>query len=493
MHVAGCMIKYTLAFLSAIATHTLQAQQDLPPKIDSLVRHQQRVSEIPGYTAAVILNNKVIYQKAYGVQSLQTGAALTTRSDFHMASVSKPVAATAILQLAEKGKLRLDDLLIRHLPAFTMKDERYRQITLYHILTHSSGIPDVHDYQWHAPQNDDSAAARYTKSFADAQLDFTPGENFRYSNAAYNILSDVVAKLSGLSFEAYVTKNIFTPAGMANSSFLFDAIVAARRTAPHIINKQVAQSVSEVYPYNRIHAPSSTLHSNLEDMTRWANVFLQKGSAGGKPVISAATRQSMTQPRRTVYDNISVCLSWFETTIAGKKVYFHSGGDLGYRSFVGFSPETGAAVALIGNNDLFDGASNGFAIFNALFSPAPLQLTPQPVAFALKAYILQEGIQKTRLVYDSLKKAAPQQYDCSAAAVAPLAEWLYDRDHKQPAIDILIFCTELDPKDFHWYEYIGDVYNAWGKKSEAIEWYRKALQVAPAEKGLQEKLEKLRN
>jgi CubicO group peptidase (beta-lactamase class C family) len=252
-----CLLTFLLFHLivSDIFAQQKYSLQLLNKTIDSIVLHQQWIADIPGFAVGVIVDNRIVFEKTYGVQSVTSSQRLNIRSDFHMASVSKPFAATAILQLVESGKLNPDSTVAHYLPYFKMKDERYKQVTLYHILTHSSGIPDVTNYEWDKPQSDDSAVERYVKSFTQKDLDFAPGSKFSYSNAAFDILADVIAKASGMSFEQYMRKNIFIPIGMTNSSFLLSDISPKRRTSPHIINHYLLQTVSPVYPYKQDSCP----------------------------------------------------------------------------------------------------------------------------------------------------------------------------------------------------------------------------------------------
>jgi CubicO group peptidase (beta-lactamase class C family) len=484
-----------LFMLQSIATNIVAQSHgfaSIAATIDSIAVSEKRVSGIPGFAVGVIMNNTIVFEKTYGVQSVSTHQPLNDQSDFHMASVAKPFTATAIMQLVRSGKLELDSSLSFFLPSFKMKDARYKQITLRQILNHHSGIPDVTDYEWHKPQTDDSAVERYITRFADMVLDFEPGTKFNYSNAAFDILAAVIARVTGMSFEDYVSKNIFAPAGMKQSSFLLNEISQNRRTSPHIIDDSLRQSVSKVYPYNRIHAPSSTLHSNLEDMLKWADLWLNKGTASGKEIIDANTWEMMLKPEFQVTPEYKVCLSWFEAVIGSKKIYFHSGGDLGYRSFVGFSPETNIAVVLMGNNELFDATQPAFAIFKAILLNTPTDYTKQPIFWELKDHIFKGGIGKVKEVYDQKLKNHPEEYGFGASNVFNLAGWLYDRGHVQQAIDVLLFCTELEPKNATWYEYIGDIYSAQGKKEYAIDWYKKALAADPAKKEIERKMAALK-
>lgn len=459
----------------------------LAKKIDGMASQQQWAFDVPGFSVGVIVDNQVIFKKAYGFQNLQKKEKLSTESDFHMASVSKPFAATAILQLVESGRLNLDSTIVHYLPYFKMNDKRYKKITLYQVLNHSSGIPDVTDYEWDKPKSGDKAAEDYVKSFSRKDLDFEPGVQFNYSNSAYNILADIIAKVSGVSFEQYMHEHIFIPAGMVQSSFLLSDINPKRMALPYVIGNDLELIESPVYPYNRIHAPSSTLHSNLDDMMKWAQLFLNKGTVNGHSLISAKTWQNMIQPTLKANEEFNVCLSWFTINIGSKTIYFHSGGDTGYRTFVGFEPKSKTAVVLMGNNDLFDATEPAFAIFKSILEGKTF-IPKKPIYMDLRHYILKGGMEKVKQVYFTEAKTHADKYLFGPEDVVPLANWLYDRGHKQQTIDVLIFCTELEPKVAKWYEYIGDVYSASEDNEKALIWFKKALAVEPFKKEIEKKI-----
>ena len=179
-------MKYTFKFLVVFCLLPFLSQAQLSTSIqsfediiDEAVLAQKESAEVPGLALGLILDGEVVYAKAHGFQKLQPKEALTTQSLYHMASVSKPFVATAIMQLVEDGKLKLDEKLVTYLPYFKMADESYLQITLRQILTHTSGIPDVEDYEWKTPEVDEQAAERYVKSFTDTKLDFRPGKKIQ--------------------------------------------------------------------------------------------------------------------------------------------------------------------------------------------------------------------------------------------------------------------------------------------------------------------------
>jgi CubicO group peptidase (beta-lactamase class C family) len=113
-----------------------------------------------------------------------------------MPSISKPFVATAIMQLVEKGKIDLDAPVVTYLPYFKLDSEQYKVITIQHMLSHVSGMPDVMDYEWDKPQYDAGALERYVRSLAEEKTRRKPGENFAYSNMAFECLGNVIAKVS---------------------------------------------------------------------------------------------------------------------------------------------------------------------------------------------------------------------------------------------------------------------------------------------------------
>lgn len=490
------MIKFYLSLIILFLSQAIIAQENKPSfspvKLDSMVRVIQETYELPGLAVGIMLDNEVYYAKGVGVQGLDSKSPLTKSSLFHMASVSKPFVATAIAQLVEAGKMDLDDKLTDHLPYFKMKDKRFRKITIRNMLNHTSGIHDVEDYEWDNPQFDDGAAERYSKSFSEDMLDFKPGKSFNYSNAAFDILADVIAKVSGLTFEDYMTKHIFEPAGMKNSTFYKPDVPKQLATQPHGAGDNLQMEVLSTYPYNRIHAPSSTLHSNIEDMTQWAMLYLNRGEINGTQVFSETTYELLTSPTKKVNKQMDMCLSWFTLEIDGKRIYYHTGGDEGYRTFFGFFPEEKAALILMGNNEYFQTQSVAAYLIKNLITNQP-RPWKKFIHFELKNLILTEGIDSCKSHYHYLKENFSDEYDFGADYLDELGYFLLDREKKQEALDIFLFNVELFPQESGFYDSVGDAYIAMENEAKAIEWYEKALELNPKQGFTKEKLEKLKN
>ena len=173
---------------------------DLQRQIENYLANVVTSNRIPGLTVAVVRGGDIAYLGAFGVRRIGGEEPLTSQHVFHFASVSKPFVATAIMQLVEQEKMALDDRLVEILPYFELADEDCREITIRQMLSHTSGMPDVEDYEWQTPQYDDGAAERFVRSVSDRTLLWPPGRQWQYSNLAFDILGDVIAKVSGMSF-----------------------------------------------------------------------------------------------------------------------------------------------------------------------------------------------------------------------------------------------------------------------------------------------------
>ena len=301
---------------------------------------------------------------------------VTPRSLFHMASITKTFVATSIMQLVEAGKINLDAPVVQYLPYFRLADDRYPTITVRQMVTHTSGMPDVEDYEWDKPQYDDGALERYVRSVSNQKLIFAPGTDFRYSNMAFEVLGDLISKVSGESFDDYVQQQILTPLKMKDSTLLIKKTSPGLRTWGHERDLSGHVFPSKVYPYNRMHSPSSNLHSNVEDMARWALANLNHGELDGRRILKEQTYDIIWKPAHKLSDGRAVGISWFLGEYRGQATVSHSGGDTGYATFLMLLPDKKMAVFLMANCDWLGDARAQIA--HAALDVA-LGLKPEPI------------------------------------------------------------------------------------------------------------------
>ena len=365
------IIAFTLLTTLANSQNKIKISTQDEKLIDSVGQAYLSDNKAPGMGIGIIKNGKVLYAKGLGMKNKDTGEPVTAQTVFHMASVSKPFVSTAILQLVEQGKLNLDDLVTKHLPYFKMRDKRYKKITVKHLLLHTAGVPDVGPspkYEWDKPQYDDKALERHVKSLASLKLDFRPGRRRpKYTNNGYEILGDIIAKASGMSFEAFLKKYLLKPSEMKNSSFLLSDIPKNLLSSPHVKNSQKQVVVSKVYPYNRKHAPSSCLHSNIDDMLKFAITNLYKGMYKQTRVFSEKTYDLLMTPLVRENKIYQYGMGWNVAPYGDTKRLEFTGGDIGFDTVIILVPSASFGIVVLTNGDFNPPA---FDVINTAFDVA---------------------------------------------------------------------------------------------------------------------------
>ena len=172
----------------------------------------------PGGAVLIAKDGKIIYEKGFGIEDINTKKAISQQTLFNIGSISKTFVAFGILQLAKEQKLFLQDDIYKYFPDF--KDSSIaKKIKIYHLLTHTSGLPDIRKVQedsvFYLTAKDEENWAPIKKT---DRLEFEPGERFNYSNPAFNALALIIEKVSGMKWQDYIKKNIMEPAGMKTST-----------------------------------------------------------------------------------------------------------------------------------------------------------------------------------------------------------------------------------------------------------------------------------
>ena len=188
----------------------------------------------PGAEVVVVRGGHIVYEHGFGLADLETRAPITDTTMFNICSVSKQFSAVALLKLAEEGKLSLDDSVAKYFPQF--KAPFYRDITLRHLLSHTSGIPDARprtDEQWarYRAENDsrfdcvrdfklfcdESESCRYLEKLDT--LNFEPGTGYEYMNPTFQLVLMIVEQVTGEDFDTWMHDHIFVPAGMPGTVY----------------------------------------------------------------------------------------------------------------------------------------------------------------------------------------------------------------------------------------------------------------------------------
>ncbi|SNS99480.1 CubicO group peptidase, beta-lactamase class C family [Anaerovirgula multivorans] len=324
----------------------------LEKTIDDYVKRAMFYQDIPGISIIITNENETIYSQGFGFINIAGKDPITERTIFHMASITKLFVATAMMQLVEKGKININERLIYYIPGFVLKDKRHKDITILHLLSHTSGIPDCADYGWEEAEYDQKALNRYVHNLEDLRLLFQPGNKFQYSNIAYEILGYLIEVISEKEFEAYVDEHILRPLDMKDSTLLYRDKHYGKIAAPHTKNQEKKVVQSRIYPYHRAHAPSSTLTSNAVDMSKWAIMNLNRGIFNGNRILQESSYQQMWTPVASMKgEQEKIGLGWFISKHNHFSMLGHDGSDIGFRSSFGMIPEKNLSIGIFANID----------------------------------------------------------------------------------------------------------------------------------------------
>lgn len=186
------LLNVTIACLLLISTGCAHSY-DLRPKLDSCVKAFAEQGKFSG-SVLVAKGDKILLSKGYGMANYELDVPNTPRTKFRLASITKQFTAMAIMQLQERGLLSVDDKLIKYIPKYPNGDK----ITVHHLLTHSSGIPDYETYpDFKQKRVEARTLEQHIEWIKQKPIDFQPGERYHYSNSGYILLSYIIEKVSG--------------------------------------------------------------------------------------------------------------------------------------------------------------------------------------------------------------------------------------------------------------------------------------------------------
>lgn len=234
-------------------------------QIDAYLTHLNQTGVLSG--SVLVAQNGILFEKGYGLADRGAGNANTPQTRFRIGSITKQFTAMSILILQERGKLRVSDRLCLYIVDCP---QDWQPITLAHLLTHSSGIPDytiLPDFvpTWTQPTTPVALIAR----FKNMPLEFTPGSRFHYSNSGYVLLGYIIERASGESYAAFLQDNIFRPLKMFNTGY----DVTYPTLPQHATGYYRGYIKPEPYDMSVLYA-AGALYSTVEDLNTWNQALM---------------------------------------------------------------------------------------------------------------------------------------------------------------------------------------------------------------------------
>lgn len=307
------------------------AEKRLEAQVDAYVRPYL---DVAGFNGTVLLakNGKVILSKGYGMANYELGVPNTPQTKFRIASVSKTFTGAAIMMLQERGSLNTSDPLTKFLPDYPNGDK----ITVHHLLTNTSGIPNINNFPeydaWskfpHTPQD-------LIEKFKNKPLDFEPGtRGYTESNSNYNLLAFIIEKLSGKSYGEFLVENIFAPLDMKDSGHDNRPEAMLKNRASGYVPAGISDLNNAPYLDWSIKTGNGSIYSTVEDLYQWdRSLYTEK-------ILKRATIERM----------FAEGYGWFDSKRFNRRAIRMNGRSPGFQSEIQRYVDDDVCVIVLGNN-----------------------------------------------------------------------------------------------------------------------------------------------
>lgn len=350
--IATSIFLLTLSPAALAGGSELAGDPRVAPRIrlfETWVGEQMTYQHQPGVVVGIVYEDELVWARGFGYRDLERRLPATPQTVFRLGSVSKTLTATAILQLRDQGTLRLDDPVAGHLPGLAYRNTfpQGPEITLRHLLTHTSGLPREAAFPYWTDRRFPTAE-QMLEALAGQESVFEPGSHYKYSNLGLALLGEVVAEASGMPWEDYVRQHILEPLGMTETAARFADVDRERLATGYLIRR--ADGTWPVAPPTdaRGLAPAAGFSSTLEDLARFVAAHL----AGTPPILSSATRREMQRVQWLEPDwESGRGLGFSVWRQGGRTLVGHGGWVAGYRTQIAFDPEAGFGVIVLTNSD----------------------------------------------------------------------------------------------------------------------------------------------
>jgi len=334
---------------------------------------------IVGAAYVVLDKGKITEAHTVGAADLEMRQPVDSNTIFHWASITKTFTAAAIMQLRDRGKISLDDPVVKYVPELTRvhsEDNWISRVTLRHLLSHSAGFQSP---TW--PYRDDSKPwqpfeptewSQLVAMMPYQELAFAPGTRYQYSNPGFIYLARVIESVTGDPYQAYVQKNILTPLGMTRSYFNVSPYHLARSRSNNytvrINNDGRRGTIANGREFNTgITTPNGGLNAPIEDLARWVAFLASPGLSPSDSIILARkSLEEMWQPVVPVNPGSNEPPVWMGLSFflyprgSGSDVATlvgHTGHQAAFRTFMVFNPHTGRAVIAAFNTSYDEGTT----------------------------------------------------------------------------------------------------------------------------------------
>jgi CubicO group peptidase (beta-lactamase class C family) len=328
--------------------------------LDPEIERSLKSGRIPSMAVVCVSGDRIVWTRSAGLANVRVKTPAACDTVYLISSTFKTMSATALLQLMEQGKFKLDDRVNDYLTDFKIEGENKQYpVTFRNLLTHTSGLPT--DFGRHAVWDDQIPLSLVDYLRGHLRLARRPGSRVLYSNVAFTLIAHLVEKFSGMPFREYMRKNIFGPVEMRDTAFEPRADMAERLAIPYM---PVRRRTGVFRPVDWVKAdawPAGVVYGTAVDQAHWLMATVNGGVYKGRRILSEATFREMTRRQFDRFagpinggwlnETTGFGLAWWVSTLNGQTIIAHSGSVNGYTAFLAgnLNKKTGIAILTNGN------------------------------------------------------------------------------------------------------------------------------------------------
>jgi CubicO group peptidase (beta-lactamase class C family) len=429
----------SLALVTALAFVGITHAQSSSDVDQAVVQHLQR-TKTPGCSIAIVKDGVVVISKGYGLANVETDAPATAETVYRIGSITKPFTAALVMAHVEKGTVKLDDSIRKHLPELP---EAFEKVTVQQLLNHTSGIASYTDLLSFATvaRTVGSAKAMIEMS-AKAKPNFAPGEGWKYNNTGYIVLGELVAKLEGKPWAEALQEKIAKPLGLKSTRASDLAMIVKNRAAGYAPTKDGLTNASFLdmsWPYS-----AGVIESTVEDLVKFDSAYAGR-------LVKPETFAVMTT---TSAASKNYGLGWGISDVSGIRVVSHGGSIPGFQSYIARVPSKKVSVIVLTNSNGGDAGTLGKKLLGlavpemAAKAPAAKDDDPAATAFAKEKFerLLKGELTSEELTPEFAKVMTPQlvqDIKKTLGALGPLTKFELIESKKVGEVAMRSYLIEL--------------------------------------------------
>lgn len=342
----------------ALFSATLPEDESLKSSIllfETWLKAKMEYQGIPGCSFAVVYDQELVYSNGYGYCDLEEKKPATAVTVYRIASITKTFTSTAIMQLRDERKIRLDDPVRKHLPWFEIQSEfeSEPEITVWHLLTHTSGLPGEAAFPYWTDHKFPTIE-EIIATLPDQEMLYPTGTKWHYSNLAMTLLGYIIENVRGQSYDKYIENNILIPLNMHSTWVDISKNKKRMKNLAKAYGRRLPDGSHELMPFtdSKGLTPAANMSSTVEDLAKWASFQFHGKASDGTQLLKPATLREMQRVHWLQPDWESGWgLGWGVRKIDNRTIVGHAGWVAGYRTQISFCSEEKTAFVIMFNAD----------------------------------------------------------------------------------------------------------------------------------------------